>query len=339
MTERQRQRFRQLLRIVLFSAVGGGLFGLLLGDNWTSVARGVGIGLAISAVLASIETWGGRTALGSRLRRRPFAVVVVARAAGMLLVILAVVQVGFSLFPGDTTTTLGADFWWAVGFSIAFTLAISFTMQISELLGQGELGRFVMGRYYRPRREERILLFCDLVGSTALAERLGDRAFLDLLNQLYADMADPILDRQGEVHKYVGDEIIISWTVERGLPDARCLRCADEIRRRLTTLADAYRHRFGTEPRFRYGLHLGPVVVGELGSLKREIAMVGDTINTVARLVDVCRSANRTMVVSQPLLDRLALPPGLRVEPLGPLVLRGRSQPLATLAVEPADAL
>jgi adenylate cyclase len=53
--------------------------------------------------------------------------------------------------------------------------------------------------------------------------------------------------------------------------------------------------RFGSKvciaPQVRASLHCGPVVVGEMGSVKKEIALLGDTLNTAARLVDACRDS------------------------------------------------
>jgi class 3 adenylate cyclase len=84
-----------------------------------------------------------------------------------------------------------------------------------HLLGPGVLFAFVAGRYYHPRREERILLFIDMRASTAIAERLGEERFLDFLNRFITDLSLAIAEAGGEIHKYVGDEIIATWTLDR----------------------------------------------------------------------------------------------------------------------------
>ena len=86
-------------------------------------------------------------------------------------------------------------------------------------------------------------------------------------------------------------------------------------------------------PEYRAALHIGAVVAGEMGDLKREIAFVGDTLNTAARLLAAGRDLGRDIVASTTLLDRLALPEGLAREPLDAIALRGkeRAVPLAAL--------
>ena len=59
------------------------------------------------------------------------------------------------------------------------SLGFNLLLGVNDLLGPGVLFAFVAGRYYHPRREERILLFIDMRASTAIAERLGEERFLD----------------------------------------------------------------------------------------------------------------------------------------------------------------
>jgi hypothetical protein len=61
---------------------------------------------------------------------------------------------------------------------------------------------------------------------------------------------------------------------------------------RLVAHGADYEREFGTAAQVRASLHCGSVVVGEMGSVKKEIALSGDTLNTAARLVDVCRDSD-----------------------------------------------
>jgi hypothetical protein len=58
------------------------------------------------------------------------------------------------------------------------SLGFNLLLGVNDLLGPGVLFAFVAGRYYHPRREERILLFIDMRASTSIAERLGEQRFL-----------------------------------------------------------------------------------------------------------------------------------------------------------------
>ena len=69
----------------------------------------------------------------------------------------------------------------------------------------------------------------------------------------------------------------------------------------------------------RAGLHCGPVVTGEMGSVKREIVFLGDTVNTAARIQELCRETGDRVLASAELIDRLELPAGIAKRSLGDL--------------------
>jgi adenylate cyclase len=86
--------------------------------------------------------------------------------------------------------------------------------------------------------------------------------------------------------------------------------------------ADAYIRDFGLRANFRAALHCGPVVIGELGTIKMEIAFLGDTMNTAARLQQACRDIGHRVLASAALVERLAaLPPGIAKRSIGRLRL------------------
>jgi adenylate cyclase len=89
---------------------------------------------------------------------------------------------------------------------------------------------------------------------------------------------------------------------------------------------------------FRAGLHCGPVVIGEMGTIKREIALIGDAMNTAARIVDSCRDNGEAVIVSAALLQQLTIPPGIAARALGPIQLRGKKSPIELFALEAAAA-
>ena len=70
------------------------------------------------------------------------------------------------------------------------------------------------------------------------------------------------------------------------------------------TLADV--REFGVAADFRAGLHCGRVAVGEVASLKKEIALIGDTMDTAHRIQEACRDRNHRVLASAAVIDRLA---------------------------------
>jgi adenylate cyclase len=105
---------------------------------------------------------------------------------------------------------------------------------------------------------------------------------------------------------------------------------------RLAAHGADYEREFGTAAQVRASLHCGPVVVGEMGSVKKEIALSGDTLNTAARLVDACRDSDESVIASADLLDRLVLPPDVAARSLGFIRLRGKEQAIGLCALAQA---
>ena len=75
-------------------------------------------------------------------------------------------------------------------------------------------------------------------------------------------------------------------------------------------------------------------MAGEIGGFKREIALVGDAMNTAARLEQACRTTGHALLASKPLLDCTLTPAGIVVTSIGSHLLRGKSERLKLFALE-----
>jgi len=218
-----------------------------------------------------------------------------------------------------------------------FSFLVNFFMALRRMMGLKTLWALAIGRYHRPQEEERIVCFMDLRGSTHLAEQMGTARYHDFLNDVFFDVADPIMRSGATVYQYVGDEIVVTWTAERGLKNGVCLTLPFGIEDALANRRDAYLKDYGAEPSLRGALHIGPLMVGEIGDLNRQIVMIGDTMNTTSRIEGACRKFNRDYIVSGPLLARIGqLPPGIESESLGPVPLAGKSGELELFALSRA---
>lgn len=313
------------------NVVGHG--GRLFNDH--TLPRGVLTGALIGSLLTSIETLGLNLPLTAPLRRAPFPVHVAVKTGIFLVVILFSLKLGGWVFPtrgGDRIE--GAD----VLFSLAAAFVFVFMLDVNTLLGQNVLINFIFGRYYAPRLESRVFLFIDMEDSTGLAERLGPLGFHRLVNRFIDDLTQPIVAARGEIHRYVGDELIATWKLEQGIADGRCIAACFGAIDRLARRASDYRREFGSAVAVRAGLHCGPVVTGEMGSVKREIVFLGDTVNTAARIQELCRQTGDRVIASAELIDQLGLPAGIAKRSLGDLRLRGKGADLALYALTKAPA-
>ena len=330
--QRHRTRLRADIRRLLSVAVGGAIVGALYGwASRNSPATGATIGVATASWLSGLEIFILRPRAAALLRRVPFLVYLALRVGLYLLFIVVILAIGLPLMsPAAFGDLSRADIAFGLGMSIAFNLIVG----VNDLLGPGVLFAFVAGRYYVPRREERALIYVDLRSSTAIAERLGEARFLELLNGFFADVSIAIAEEGGEIHKYLGDEIIAAWRLRPGRNEPSVVRACFGAGDRLAARAEFYRREFGVEPAFRAALHAGPIVLGELGYFKKEIALIGDAMNTAARILEACRDTAQTVLASTALLERLTgLPDGIAACPLAPLAARGKSAPLDVVAL------
>lgn len=232
--------------------------------------------------------------------------------------------------PWNSLTFLGHYLYW--------TLLMAATMLAVRLSDQygGSAFNYLIGRYDRPYQELRIFMFLDMRSSTTIAEKLGHVRYFELLNEVYADITDPIVYTGGEVYQYVGDEVSVSWPLRRGLKDHRCIRCFFGIQQKLSERAEHYRQRFGLVPQFKAGFHYGEVTTGEVGLVKKERIFSGDVVNTAARIQNSCNTYGVEILLSKDLLDVLRLPGHLyQARPIGEIALRGKREEVSLWTLTP----
>ena len=218
--------------------------------------------------------------------------------------------------------------------SLAFSTFLSlFYSAMSDHLGHKVLSNFFTGKYHQPVEEERIFMFLDMKSSTTIAEKLGHLNYFNLLREYYAELSDAIVQYEGEIYQYVGDEIVISWELDRGIRKNNCLHCFYAMQRDLKSKATTFQQTYGVSPSFKAGLHVGRVTTGEIGALKRELFFTGDVLNVTARIQNLCNSYNSDLLVSDKLLSLFKAPDNFTFEALGPLTLKGRKEPIELFAV------
>ncbi len=127
------------------------------------------------------------------------------------------------------------------GTIILFTL---FLLQVNDKFGPGVFLKFIAGNYHSPKKEGRIFMFLDMRSSTAIAEKIGNEKYFNLLKDVFFDITDTILNNEGEIYQYVGDEIVISWSIKRGARNANCLNCFTQIQEKLMELRPNYQQEY-----------------------------------------------------------------------------------------------
>jgi adenylate cyclase len=220
---------------------------------------------------------------------------------------------------------------------VLYTLVIYsvlvFFIQINNLLGEGILWKFLRGKYHRPREEERIFMFLDMKSSTTIAEQLGHVRFYTLLNELFHEISQPVLETKAEIYQYIGDEVVLTWEVKQGLENSNCLNTFFLFQERLLKNSSTYLKNFGVQPEFKAGLHFGKVVSAQIGDLKKEIVYNGDVLNTTSRIQNECNKYQRNCLVSGELMNRLKEGAGFQWERLAAVTLRGKETEVELFSV------
>lgn len=326
-------------RVIGFSVLVGALTTVLNGVGWVSPARLL-TGAMTGAIIGLGCTAWEFAVMSNRslrwLRALPIAVIALTRA----MAYCAIIAIGLN---APALLILGEHLWrnedFAVNFGLSFAIAtaISMTVELLQLLGKEAALSMFTGRYRRPRLESRIVMFADLKGSTALAERLGELQFHALLADFAYDMERPIGDHRGEVHRYVGDAIITTWPMTEHKNFTRSLGCAQDMIQTLAANAETYTQRYGQPLRIRVALHCGPVAAGEIGAWKKEIALLGDTMNSAARIEAAARESGAEIVISGSLKGHLPAAIQHQLVPLPTYAAHGKDNALLLWALQPAQ--
>ena len=178
------------------------------------------------------------------------------------------------------------------------------------------------------------VLFCDLVGSTALGERLDSESLREVMDRYFAEMKRIVERHGGIVEKYIGDAVMAVFGLPRAHDDdaLRAVRAASEIGQTLNTLNTELDRNWGVTLANRTGVNTGEVVVGDPSSGQR--LATGDTVNVAARLEQAAPPASVLMGEPTYRLVRDAVEVGA----VEPLALKGKSEHLPAyqvLAVRP----
>jgi adenylate cyclase len=188
------------------------------------------------------------------------------------------------------------------------------------------------------RRETVAVLFADIVGFTRIAEAMPPEDVLALLREFHTRMTSQIFASGGTVDQYMGDGILAVFGVPAASSNdaANALNCTAMMLHALECWNEERDGRGDVRLDIGIGLNYGPVVLGDVGSeYSMSFAVIGDTVNTAARLQALTRSLGTPMVVGDAVVRAVhALSPEVVAERIGQLEdrgeysLRGRAGPV-----------
>ena len=198
------------------------------------LVAGILVTIIGASILGSLEV----LFFGRLLRKKPLGIAISIKTIFYILFILffvsivrlylASAELGKSMFGADILDQyLGFLFSGRVVMTIIFwgivcSLSI-FILHVSDKFGHGVLLNFILGKYHHPKEEKRIFMFMDLKSSTTIAENLGHERYSYFIQDCFRDLHPAIIESQGEIYQYVGDEAIITLPYETARQNNNCL--------------------------------------------------------------------------------------------------------------------
>jgi len=237
---------------------------------------------------------------------------------------------------------------------VAVTLAIT-VKRSNELLknhAASERERSNLARYFSPnvvaelaqndeplkkvRTQNVAVMFVDIAGFTAFADGRDPEDVIRTLRDFHGRMEHAVFDHGGTLDKFLGDGLMATFgTPFAGDADAgNALRCA---RAMMASVDDMNRARTGQgQPplKVHFGIHYGPVVLGDIGANRLEFAVIGSTVNIASRLQGLSRTLHCGLVASDDLIRQAKVEAGASVEIFDHMAerpaqaIRGIEQPL-----------
>ena len=195
-------------------------------------------------------------------------------------------------------------------------------LTINEKYSPGVFLDILLGRYIQPKVEKRIVMFMDLKDSTPIAEKLGHFLYFQFIRDFIYQISTAIIEFDGRIYQYVGDEVVSSWTFEKN-NTRKCMDSIIQARKNIQKRSEHFRREYDIVPEFRVGIHVGDVTIGEIGVIKKDLAMSGDTMNTTARIRSACNELNHNFIVSKDFIDNIDLKKW-QSESLGIIELKGK---------------
>ncbi len=176
-----------------------------------------------------------------------------------------------------------------------------FAKYVPKILVQKLIAIKSSGSSINAEEREVTILFTDIAGYTTISDGMAPAELATLLNEYFEILVSIILEHQGTIDKFIGDAIMVFWNA----PDIQArhsdlaIKCALEIQKKILEFNRERAQNSLPPLKTRIGIHTGTVLAGEIGSSQRlNYTIVGDSVNTAARLEALGKDINETLCIS-----------------------------------------
>ncbi len=193
--------------------------------------------------------------------------------------------------------------------------------------------------FLEPGGEEQIVtvLFCDIRNFTGLSESMTPQAVMALLSDYHSRMVEVVFAHGGTLDKFIGDAVMATFGTPQPAPDdtLRAVRAGIAMRLALAELNRERAIKGLPEIQHGTGIHVGPAIVGNVGTPERlEYTAIGDTVNVASRIAAACKSTGSGLLISEAVKAQIEGAVPLR--PIEAVQLPGKAEAVTLFAVDEA---
>jgi adenylate cyclase len=218
---------------------------------------------------------------------------------------------------------------------------------VSEIRLKNIMARTLLQTYVGPHASEQILsgvitrgsgttvgaaiMICDLRDFTAISDLWPRDDVIQLLNDYFDAMSDPIERHGGEILKFMGDGLLAIFPLSKPSACEDLLTAIREGQEAMAQLNEQHK-RLGREPlRYGVGVHVGDVMYGNIGSRRRlDFTVIGPAVNVASRLESLTKEVKRPVLLSRAFVEMATC--SQEMDSLGSFPLRGLGEPVDVFA-------
>lgn len=176
------------------------------------------------------------------------------------------------------------------------------------------------------------IMICDLRDFTKISDNWPRDDVIDLLNDYFDAMSEPIAKHGGEILKFIGDGLLAIFPLSK--PDAciNLLHAVTEARQAMAALNERNNGSGRAPMNYGIGVHVGDVMYGNIGSSSRlDFTVIGPAVNMASRLESLTKQIGRNVVLSRDFAELVQ--PKFELERVGKYEVRGFSDPIELFAL------
>jgi len=218
---------------------------------------------------------------------------------------------------------------------------------VSEIRMKNRLARTLLETYVGPHAADLILagatrrgsgttvraaiMICDLRDFTRISDNWPRDDVIDLLNDYFDALSEPIARHGGEILKFMGDGLLAIFPLSEPAACANLLHAVAEAREALSALSERNSLTGAAPLNYGVGVHLGDVMYGNIGSLTRlDFTVIGPAVNMASRIETLTKQVGKQVLLSRAFAD--VVKADFDLEPVGEFPVRGFSEPIELFA-------